>query len=155
MLHYGTVPFHHHASTPLPHLHSLHFPRPVRTQGAAAETIDAALDLINSADATMRMSAAAVLFNVSLYLPKEEGLEMVQLSSGISHRLESQVDDETGCRSPTCAVLLPLLCALCSAHVPAPDPPKRSNSLIHDTREFDLCRGFAVCAASCISSIGI
>lgn len=66
--------------------------------GAAAETIDAALDLINSPDATMRMSAAAVLFNVSLYLPKEEGLEMVQLSSGISHRLESQVDDETGFR---------------------------------------------------------
>ena len=64
--------------------------------GAAAETIDAALDLINSPDATMRMSAAAVLFNVSLYLPKEEGLEMVQISSGISHRLESPVDDETG-----------------------------------------------------------
>ena len=86
------------------------------TQGAAAETIDAALDLINSPDATMRMSAAGVLFNVSLYLPKEEGLEMVQLSSGISHRLESQVDDETGCLvlsrrlALTCSLLLPLFC---------------------------------------------
>ena len=67
--------------------------------GAAADIIDAALDLIKSADATIRMSAAAVLFNVSLYLPKVEGLEMVQISSGVAHRLESDVDDETGKRS--------------------------------------------------------
>lgn len=66
--------------------------------GAAADIIDAALDLINSADATIRMSAAAVLFNVSLYLPKVEGLEMVQISSGVAYRLESEVDDETGTR---------------------------------------------------------
>ena len=84
------------------------------TQGAAAETIDAALDLINSPDATMRMSAAAVLFNVSLYLPKEEGLEMVQLSSGISHRFESQVDDETGALALTNTLLSPC-CSFSSA----------------------------------------
>jgi hypothetical protein len=44
------------------------------------------------------MSAAAILYNVSLYLPKEEGLEMVQISSGVQVRLVSEVDDETGFR---------------------------------------------------------
>ena len=67
-------------------------------RSALADTIEAALDLINHDDATVRMSAAAILYNVSLYLPKEEGLEMVQISSGVQVRLVSQVDDETGFR---------------------------------------------------------
>jgi hypothetical protein len=46
----------------------------------------------------VRMSAAAILYNVSLYLPKEEGVEMVQISSGVQVGLDSDVDDETGFR---------------------------------------------------------
>ena len=38
--------------------------------GAAGELIDACLDLVGSPDASIRMSAAAILFNISLYLPK-------------------------------------------------------------------------------------
>ena len=38
--------------------------------GGTADLIDACLDMLSVADATIRMSAAAVLFNISLYLPK-------------------------------------------------------------------------------------
>ena len=49
----------------------------------------------------MRLAASALLYNMALYTGREESFEMVQLVSGLAHRVHSagpQTDPETGLR---------------------------------------------------------
>jgi hypothetical protein len=51
---------------------------------------------VTHADLATRMSAAAVLYNVSRLLPKIESVEVIQLASGLAHKLQTKTDHETG-----------------------------------------------------------
>ena len=49
----------------------------------------------------VRLAAAGLLYNMALYTGREESFEMVQLVSGLAHRVHSsgpQTDPETGLR---------------------------------------------------------
>ncbi len=49
----------------------------------------------------MRLAASALLYNMALYTGRDESFEMVQLVSGLAHRVHSpgpQSDPETGLR---------------------------------------------------------
>jgi len=60
-----------------------------------AEAIDCGLELVGREDMALRMSAAALLYNIALHLPKVESIEMVQLISGMAHTLSRALDEET------------------------------------------------------------
>jgi len=59
------------------------------------EAIDCGLELVGREDMALRMSAAALLYNIALHLPKVESIEMVQLLSGMAHTLSNELDEET------------------------------------------------------------
>lgn len=65
-------------------------------EGQGTGVMDVALELIGHTDLATRMSAAAVLYNVSRLLPKEETIEVLQLASGLAHHLKEKTDGETG-----------------------------------------------------------
>lgn len=69
--------------------------------GEGHGVMEAAMDLIRHTDVATRMSAAAVLYNISRLLPKDETVQVLQLGSGLAHHLQEKTDGETG--GPTSA----------------------------------------------------
>lgn len=65
-------------------------------EGEGFGVMEAAMDLVRHSDLATRMSAAAVLFNISRLLPKDETVEVLQLGSGLAHHLQEKTDGETG-----------------------------------------------------------
>lgn len=72
--------------------------RAVTRGGALGELIEAALEMLSAQDAAVRMSAAAVLYNVALQLPKHASIEVVQIASGLGHMLSEEKDKDTAFR---------------------------------------------------------